>query len=141
MTRDWIHGVKTFEWTAAIIMLLIGVQLWFFPEGLAQGRFHPLLAVASANSVMLCCVFIAALRLLSLWTKDRIVIRRFHSCAFGRAACASLAGLFWMQMGLALFLNSLGTQTTPSIGIPVYSGLAGGEFFITIRAAYDVYRS
>lgn len=123
-------GNRLFEWCMALALMLLGVEIFLWPNTIAQSNFRIILDLIDAPNLALIYFTVGHVRVLGLvangtyWPEWTPRIR-----AFGALAGA----VIWGQMTIALFMLTSEVGRAPSPGIPVYFVLTLGELFSCYR--------
>lgn len=120
---------RVFEWTMALILFGMGMVLVFWPHSLSASRFSAFWLLFNGHTFTIVCLIVAVGRGYFLFMNGKLGTYS-TKC---RAVAAFICAVIWSQLAIALILS----DGVPSIGIPVYAGLALGELRSVWRAARD----
>lgn len=129
-----LFRLRLAEWINALVIFLMGMTMWVFPESFNRG---PSLALFAANADFwtMACLGVGVIRLMALyinghWGGGTPLIRMLGSIA-GAAMFGAFIG------------NFIGTSTSTSVSwaIAVYSGMLLGELFSGYFSAIDVFNA
>lgn len=126
-------GIRLFEWVMSYIMLAISVIIAFDPNAVPRGGFHLIEGVWLTPHVLLSLFLVAGtIRMSCLYANGRLP----HLGPWCRAGCSFVGAMVWGEMCASLWSWS-GLAGYHSLGIAVYSGLAGGEAYSCFRSVSD----
>jgi hypothetical protein len=124
---------RLFEWTMALILILLGLWMLVFPASMGASSFRFINAMIGNFSLMAFFLLVGFGRVAALIANGRWKVWGGRIRALGSWAGA----IIWLQMAVALSLLISNVGTPPSPGIPVYFALAIAELISTYRARAD----
>ncbi|MFE1598168.1 hypothetical protein [Methylobacterium sp. ID0610] len=132
---------RMFEWSAAVMMVLIALTLAMPGDTLERGALKPIQTLGVTEEGL--AVFFGicgALRGGALYLNGHINNGRVNpSGAIIRAWCALFSALVWGEMALTLFIDAL-KANAPALGIPIFGTLTMFELLSCFIARKDAVR-
>lgn len=123
---------RVFEWVMSISMVLLAIQIYFFPRSVEFSAFQDINQVMSPRFVGVFMGTVGMIRIMSLLLNGHL-IRNIRVGPFLRSLMAVFCALMWTQFALALFQLSV-ARAVPSPGLPFWTMFVFGELYIAYRA-------
>lgn len=126
------YSNRLFEWISTSMMLGIASTLYLSPHSISASAFRLLLDVLPQSVIADLFFTFGLVRIIALVANGRIP----YYGPIMRALCAVGGAVMWFQLGLALFLASIGYDHV-SPGVTFYFCMGVGEIVSCYRAAAD----
>jgi hypothetical protein len=124
---------RVFEWTMAVILLLIAAWLVVWPTAMSDNSFRHIYDVVGPEFVWIYLFIVGSFRTAALWLNGAIPKWGPRMRAVGSVAGA----VVWLQFAASLLVNAMYHDIAPSISVVVYAGLAFSELRAAKRARSD----